>query len=318
MKNIFVTLSACIGLAMASPPVSAQAVSDGVYKIVVGFPAGTSPDIAARVIAPAIAKELGASVIVENKPGAGGNIGVAQVAKATDGYTIGLTTNGPLTTAGLLYKNPGFNAKSDLIPLGLVASSPLVLVVAASGPLNSTKDLADKLRADTKGLTYGSVGAGSGSHLTGELFSQRAKVPAVHVPYPGFPAVLNDVASERVDFAFVAPSIAEPLIRSGKIKALGVSSKGIYAGMPNLKPIASTKGLESFSSEVWIALFQGKSAPTAIRNSVRNATSAAMANRLTELGWSYIGGSEGALILRMEEDTARFGNLIRRMNLKLD
>jgi tripartite-type tricarboxylate transporter receptor subunit TctC len=293
------------------------------FKLVVGFPAGTSPDIAARIVAPVLSKNLGAPVIVENKPGAGGNIGVAQVASATDGLSLGLTTNGPLTTSAMLYSNPGFKASSDLIPLSLVATSPLVLVVSGKSSIDSVKDLGSKMRSSEKGLTFGSAGIGSGSHLTGELFGQSSKLPLVHVPYTGFPAVLSDVAGERVDFAFVAPSIADPFIKSGRVKALGVTSKGLYAGMPTLKPVASNAGFEGFASEVWLGMFQSKKAPLAVRNKVCSAVSLAMGDpdvrrKLSELGWSFVGGSDGALSIRMIEDTNRFGALVRRLNLKLD
>jgi tripartite-type tricarboxylate transporter receptor subunit TctC len=290
-------------------------------KLVVGFPAGSSPDIAARIIAPALSKKLGQPVVVENKPGAGGNIGVSSVTKATDGHTIGLTTNGPLTTSNALYSTPGFNVKADVAPLALVSTSPLVLVVPSKGGPNSLEELIDRMKSTSKGLSFGSVGAGSGAHLTAELFNQRLKTNSLHVPYAGFPAVLNDLSTERIDYGFVAPSIADPMIKAGRIRALGITSSGIYAAMPDLKPIASVAAVNGFFSEVWLALFHGKNLPSSATETLRGAVQSVLSDpdirkKFTELSWVYVGGTSQALSTRINEDTAKWEPLIKKLQIK--
>ncbi|MEO8805174.1 MAG: tripartite tricarboxylate transporter substrate-binding protein, partial [Burkholderiaceae bacterium] len=216
-------------------PSFAQAWPSRPIKLVVPFPPGSSPDIIGRLLAEPLGQALGQSVIVDNKPGAGGNIGTGAVAKAEpDGYTFLFTIQGPLVTAPLLSANLNYDPLKDLAPVTLVATSPNVLVV---DPKLGANTLADFVRiAKEKGgqLNYGSVGNGSAAHLAMELFKARAGLDIVHVPYQGFPQVVNAILAGQVQAGFMVPGIAMGQVRAGKLKALGVTTLGRSGSLPDL------------------------------------------------------------------------------------
>ncbi|HEY9064570.1 MAG TPA: tripartite tricarboxylate transporter substrate-binding protein, partial [Burkholderiaceae bacterium] len=206
--------------ALAWPAVRAQAWPSRPIKLVVPFPAGSSPDLIARLIAEPLAAALKEAVVVDNRPGAGGNVGTGAVAHAEpDGHTLLFTIQGPLVTAPLLSRNLGYDPAKDLAPVTLVATSPNVLVV---DPKLGASTLADFVRI-AKGrpgqLNYGSVGNGSASHLAMELFKARAGIDLVHVPYQGFPQIVNAILAGQVQAGFMVPAIAIGQIRAGKLKA---------------------------------------------------------------------------------------------------
>src|SRR3546814_8734538 len=184
------------------------------------FPPGSSPDLLARTISEPLAKALGQPVVIDNKPGAGGNIGTRIVAKGTpDGYTLVYTINGPLVTAPTLYKKTlGYDPLKDLAPITLVATSPNVLTVPGNLAVSNVADFV-KLARERKGeLNYGSVGPGSSAHLAMEMFKSEAKIDLTHIPYSGFPQVISAIIAGDVQAGFMVPAIALPHVRRGKVK----------------------------------------------------------------------------------------------------
>jgi tripartite-type tricarboxylate transporter receptor subunit TctC len=250
------TLAAATGLttALLSAPASAQAWPSRPIKLVVPFPPGSSPDLIARLVAEPLGHALGQTVIVDNKPGAGGNVGTGVVAKAApDGYTFLFTIQGPLVTAPLLSKSLGYDPVRELAPVTLVATSPNVLVV---DPKLGAETLADFVRIakEKKGqLNYGSVGNGSASHLAMELFKTRAGLDIVHVPYQGFPQVVNAILAGQVQAGFMVPGIAMGQIRAGKLKALGVTTLGRSGALPEF-PSFVEQGYADFEAISWQAV----------------------------------------------------------------
>ena len=262
--------TAAAGAAALALPVLAQAWPSRPIKMLVPFPPGSSPDIIARLVCEPLGHALGQVVIVDNRPGAGGNVGTAAVAKAEpDGYTFLFTIQGPLVTAPLLSKSLNYDPARDLVPVTLVATSPNVLVVDPRLGANTLVDFV-RIAKERKGqLNYGSVGNGSASHLAMELFKTRAGLDIVHVPYQGFPQVVNAILAGQVHAGFMVPGIAFPQIRAGKLKALGVTTLGRAASLPDL-PSLVEQGYPGFEAISWQAVLAPAGTPRATVERVSN------------------------------------------------
>lgn len=220
-------------------PAFAQAWPARPIKLVVPFPPGSSPDIIGRLVAEPLAAALGQPVVVDNKPGAGGNLGTGLVAKAEpDGYTLGLSIPGPLAVNTVLYKKMDYDPFTELAPLTLVAVSPNVLIVNPGLGVNSVKEFIAYAKAQPGKLNYGSIGNGSASHLTMELLKMQTGVDIVHVPYPGSPQVITSILANQVQAGFVVPGTAMPLVQSDQVKAIAVTSSARSPVLPDLPTVA--------------------------------------------------------------------------------
>lgn len=243
-----------VGVASLAWPARATVWPARPIKLVVPFPAGSSPDLVARLLAEPLAQALGQAVVIANQPGAGGNIGTGMVAKAAhDGYTLLFTTQGPLAVAPLLNRRLPYDPVLDLAPIGLVATSPNLLVADARLGLGSLSDFVRLAKARRGSLNYASVGNGSAAHLAMEDFKARAGIALTHVPYQGFPQIANALLAGEVQAAFVVPAIAMPQVRAGKLSALGVSSRGRVAALAEL-PTLAEQGYAGFEAVSWQAL----------------------------------------------------------------
>ncbi|AZG09272.1 tripartite tricarboxylate transporter substrate binding protein [Pigmentiphaga sp. H8] len=292
-------------------------------KLIVGFPAGTSPDTVARLIAEPLSQKLGKPVIVENKPGAAGNIGVDLVARATDGHTFGVTAHGPLTTSALLYPNLPYDVARDLQPLSLAAVSPQILVIDPKLPYATLHDLLADARARHKEISYGSVGVGSGSHLTGELFAQEAGIRMMHVPYQGFPQVTMAVMSGQIQAGFMAPSGAIEQAKAGKVRVLGVTSAQPSPLAPGVPTVAQAASLPGFAAELWIGAYAPRATPAPVAAMLAKEINAILRSapvraKLAAQGWEATGGSPADMAARIETDTRRWGEVIKRLGIKLE
>ena len=255
---------------LAWPAVRAQAWPSRPIKLLVPFPPGSSPDLIARLIAEPLGAALKQTVIVDNKPGAGGNVGTGTVAHAEpDGYTFLFTIQGPLVTAPLLSKSLGYDPAKDLAPVTLVATSPNVLVVDPKLGANTLADFVRIAKARPGQLNYGSVGNGSAAHLAMELFKARAGIDLVHVPYQGFPQIVNAILAGQVQAGFMVPGIAIGQIRAGKLKALGVTTLGRSASLPEL-PSLVEQGYPDFEAISWQAVLAPAATPKPIVERVAN------------------------------------------------
>lgn len=223
-------------------------------KLVVPFPPGSSPDLIARMLAEPLAQRLGQPVVIDNRPGAGGNLGTGVVAKAEpDGHTVLFTIQGPLVTAPLLSKALGYDPVKELAPVSLVATSPNVLVVDPKLGAETVADFVRIAKQQAGKLNYGSVGNGSAAHLAMELFKTRAGLDIVHVPYQGFPQVVNAILGGQVQAGFMVPGLAMGQVRAGKLKALGVSTLGRVGSLPEL-PTLVEQGYPGFEAISWQAV----------------------------------------------------------------
>jgi tripartite-type tricarboxylate transporter receptor subunit TctC len=292
-------------------------------RIVVGYPGGSSPDMLARLLVDPLSKALGQSVIIENKPGAGGNIGVDIVAKSTDGHTIGLCGNGPLTSAKMLYSKLPYDPSKDLRPISLMASSPLLLVGAASLPANTLPELMQYALSQGDKLNYGSIGAGSGAHLAMELLKSQSGIRPVHIPYPGFAQVITAMIGKQVDLGFMVPSAAVAQAKAGKVKLFAVSTASRSTLLPELPTIAEAASLPRFDAAVWNGVFGPAAMPAATAQRIadeiaRTVRLPEMRQRLYDAGWQALGTAPEGLALRMQSDSALWGGVIASTGIKLD
>jgi len=282
--------------------------------ILVGFPAGASPDLAARAIAEPLSKILRQPVVVENKPGASGNTVADLVAKATDDHTVGALINGNLTIAKLLNPSLPFDPEKDFAPIGLIGTAPLVLVVSGSA---SGKTAAEQLlwvRNLGTGARYGTPGVGTVGHLGMELLKSRAAITAQHKPYTGNPQVIAGLLANEIQLALLPPGLALPHIKSGKVKAIGVTSpeRSPLAGeLPSIRD-ADVRGADL---EIWTAL----AAPAGMKPAAVTRLNAALvevisstdvSQALLKTGWQAQPGSPDTLAKRMRADTTRLGGVI--------
>ena len=304
------------GLGVAAAPAWAQAWPTRPIKLVVPFPGGSSPDIIARAIAEPLAQALGQAIVIDNRPGAGGNIGTAAVAKAEpDGYTLLFTIQGPLVTAPLLARKLPYDPVKDLQPIGLVATSPNVLVVDPKLGANTLADFV-RIAKEKKGqLNYGSVGNGSAAHLAMESFKSRAGIELTHVPYQGFPQVVNAILAGQVQAGFMVPAIAMGQVRAGKLKALGVTSLGRVGALPEFAPLAE-QGYAGFEAISWQAMLAPAGTPTAViqrlsTELVRIIRSDEVRSKMLNQYFSAAATTPDALAALMQSETRRWGQMIK-------
>jgi len=303
------------GLARAQPW-PARAI-----KLVVPFPAGSSPDIVARLVAEPLARALGQPVVIDNKPGAGGNLGTAAVARAEpDGYTLVFTIQGPLVTAPMLSRALGYDPVRDLAPVSLIATSPNVLVVDPRLGASTLADLVRLCRERPAQLNYGSVGQGSAAHLAMELFKARAGIDLLHVPYQGFPQVVNALLAGEVQAGFMVPGIAMAQVRAGRLLALGVTTPGRVAALPEL-PTFAERGYAGFEAVSWQAVLAPAGTPQAVvarlsAELVRIVKSDDVRGRLLGQYFSAAGTAPEALAGLMKTERERWARVIQAAGVK--
>ena len=231
--------------------------------ILVPLGAGGAMDIIARLMAPRLAARLGKSVVVENRTGAGTVLAANDVAHGTpDGYTLLDAPSGTLTTNATLYKQLSYDPAADFVPIALYCQVPFVLVTNPAEPFRTVPELIAYARANPGKLSFGSTGVGAVPHLAGEILKSMAGIDMVHVPYKGGPPALNDIMAGNIQLFFADTAITPPLIDSGKIRALGVSSKSRVGVLPDVPPIADA--LPGFEAVSWHLIVARSGTPPAI------------------------------------------------------
>lgn len=289
-------------------------------KLMVGFPGGSTPDIAARALADALAKAWGQPVVIENKPGASGNVAADAVAKATDDHTLGVVINGNLTSARILNPKLPFDPAKDFSLISLLATAPLVLVTPADQPQGAAFVAA--ARAAGEKWSYGSVGIGSVGHLGMEVVKAAiGNTQAVHVPYNGNPAVLTAMLGGQLQMALVPPGLALPQVKAGKLHAIGVTGPR-SALAPDIAPLADA-GVRMIPLEVWTALVGPSSLSKAAVDRLARDVPAAVKDpetrqRLFTGGWEAQGSSGEGLAARVREETRILGDIITARAIRLE
>ncbi|MBL0141003.1 MAG: tripartite tricarboxylate transporter substrate binding protein [Betaproteobacteria bacterium] len=258
-------LLAAAALAFAGATAAQSDFPTRSITMLVGFAPGGASDTAARIIAKKLSENMGQTVVVENRAGAGGNIAHQQMAGATpDGYTILLGSVGPLAVAPHLIAKLPYDPLKDLAPLTMAVSFPNVLVVHAGVPAKTLAEFVALAKAKPGSLDYASTGVGSASHLAGELFNQRAGVDIVHIPYKGGGPAMTDLLGGRVSAYYSTPSTAGPHIESGKLNALAVTGLNRSVFLPNVPTIAES-GYPGFEAENWYAFVTTSRMPVALQ-----------------------------------------------------
>ena len=298
--------------------------ADRPIHLVVPFPAGSSPDLLARQVAEPLSQALKQNIVIENKPGVGGNLGTRFVARApSDGYTLLYTINGPLVTAPTLYKKTlGYDPAADLAPITLVATSPNVLVLSASLQINSTAEFIERARARPNVLNYGSVGAGSAAHLAMELFKQQAGIELLHVPYASFPQITTAMLAGDIQASFMVPAIAMPQAKEGKLKVLGVTSLVASASLPGVAPLAA-QGFEGFEAISWHAMLAPAGTDPTILLRLQQRLAEILAtpeikDKFSAQYFSVVGSNAQVLRELMQTEKKRWDEVMTRLNLSLD
>ena len=290
--------------------------------LIVGFPAGSSPDLTARALAEPLSKALGQPVVVDNKVGAGGNIAADAVAKATDGHTLGLMINGNMTIARILNPKVSYDPLKDLAPVSLIGTAPLLLTAPAGSPGETPAQWLEQARKAGNQLSYGSPGVGTVAHLGMELLKQKASIDPVHVPYPGNPQIINAMLGGQVQLALLPPGLAMTQVKAGKLRAIGTTSTGRSTLVPEAASLAEV-GVKDYQLEIWNAVAAPASMPSAqvhklsalISGIVRSPE---MRQRLFQQGWQVVGSSPEGLKNRIDADTKALGEIIRQQKIELN
>jgi tripartite-type tricarboxylate transporter receptor subunit TctC len=291
-------------------------------RILVGFPAGSTPDLVARTIAEPLSRSLGQPVIVENRPGAGGNIAADQVAKATDNHTIGVMINGNMTIARLLNAATPFDPQKDLAPISLIGTAPLLLTAPANAPGKDAQEFFLAARNGGTKWSYGTPGVGTVGHIGMELLKTKTNIDPVHVPYPGNPQVINALIGNQIHLSLLPPGLAAPQIRAGKLKAIGVTSTGRSPLVPEY-PSLDEQGIRGFQLEIWTAAAGPKSMPKPIIDKlsqlmVQIARTPEVRQRLFQQGWQVAGTTAEGLANRIRTETALLGGVIQMRGIKAE
>ncbi|SHK54043.1 Tripartite-type tricarboxylate transporter, receptor component TctC [Bradyrhizobium lablabi] len=283
-----IRLSCLLSILFAFAPTHAETWPSRLIKAVIPFGAGSATDVVPRLVLDRLAAELGQPIVIENRPGAGGTLGTAQVAKADpDGYSI-LAHSSALTIAPAIFPNLSFDTTKDLASVLMIGSSANVMVVPSSRPWKNVQDFVADAKAKPGSISFGSVGIGSAVHISAEKFRLAAGIEATHVPYRGGSEVLADILGGRIDFYFAPLALALPLIREGKVHALLVSTPQRAPDLPDV-PTPAEAGLKNAESLIWFGVFMPSKTPRDIIDKFHAAgikvlTEPAMQDSLKRLG----------------------------------
>lgn len=322
------TLFSClIGIGMLTSLAAKEAAHAQNYptrpiKLIVPYPAGGGTDIAARWVAQKLSMSLGKQLVVDNRPGANGNLGTEVISKATpDGYVIGMATPGPVTVGRSLYANLPYDPQKDLVPIILANQSPIVLVVNPALPVNSLRDLVAYAKAKPGKLTAALVSIGSVPHLLTEMLKSSAGLDILDVPYKGGAPATIDVMSGQVDMLFSVLPLVLPNIKSGKLKALAIASPARSALLPDV-PTTAEQGFSDVIGTAW----NGVVAPAGTPKEVVDKLNAEMAKileasdtkeRFAALGMESVGGSAKSFAAFMQAETEKWAKVVKTAHLPI-
>jgi tripartite-type tricarboxylate transporter receptor subunit TctC len=321
--KVLLAAACALVLAAAGPAAAQSGYPEQSVRILVGFPAGTAPDVAARIVAEKFAINWGKPVIVENITGASGNIAVDRVAKAPrDGYTLLMGGNSSLIMSVSLSEKLPFDPVKDFIPITQIFVAANLLVVHPDVPAKSIAELVALAKAKPGELTYGHTGAGSSQHLAGELFKYMAKVSIQPVSYRGSTAVLPDLLGGRLTMSFSNVVNAAPLVREGKLRAFAVSSRKRSVAAPDL-PTMAEMGYPGFEAVPWFGLLAPAGTPQAIIEKVHQETVKILAQgdvrkRLEDAGLDVIGSSPAEFAEVIRTEIPYWAKIIKEAGIKAE
>jgi tripartite-type tricarboxylate transporter receptor subunit TctC len=309
--------------AVASASHAQSAYPSQPIKVIVPFPPAGGTDVVARLVVEKVRAATGWTFVVDNKAGAGGNIGMDAVAKSKpDGYTLGMGQTANLAINPSLYSKMPFDAAKDFVPVALVAGQPVVLVVNTASPFKTVADLVAAAKAKPSAVTMASAGNGTVGHLTGEMFSRQAGIKVNHIPYKGAGPAATDLLGGQVDFYFATPQAVVSFVKAGKLRALAVSSAKRLPVLPNV-PTVAEGGLKGFDTTDWKLLVAPAGTPADIVKRLNAEVEKAMskpetAAQLLAEGSIPLSGSAQQAAQYLKAEQQRWSAIVREANVKLD
>jgi len=319
-------LAAALALIVVAPTARAQiaaAYPDKSVRLVVPFAAGGALDVVARIVGQKLTETWGRQIVIDNRLGAGGNIGAEFVAKAPpDGYTLLMSS---VTTQAInmsLLAKPPYDFVRDYAPVALVASAPLALVIHASLPAKSVKEFIALAKAHPGELNYFSSGTGTGTHLAAVIFDQLAGVQTTHVPYKGGAQGLGDLLSGQVQFAMSTIGLVEPHVQTGRLRLLGVGSVKRYTRLPQIPTIAES-GVKGYEAEQWYGVVGPAGTPAAIVNKLAAEIKTIVANpdvreRFYSQGIEPVYATPEEFAVYIKASVAKYAKVIKTLGLKVE
>jgi len=322
MKSLHKLLAATV-LAAAACGAQAQSYPNKPVRLVCPFPPGGAVDIASRAVAHELTQILGQPVTVDNRPGAGGNIGADIVAKsAPDGYTLLMTTSGIMAINPALYSKLPFDTVKDFAPVSMVVSLNNVLVVNPSLPAKSVKDVIALAKAQPGKLTYASSGNGTSIHLSGELFKSMTGVDMLHIPYKGSSPAVTDLLAGQVNMMFDNIPSSLPHIKAGKLRALAVTGSKRSQLLPDLPTIAEA-GVPGYDSYVWFGVVAPAGTPPAIISRLnaaltKAATTASFHDRLSSQGYDVLSSTPEQMAANIRSEISKWSKIVKDAGARVD
>jgi tripartite-type tricarboxylate transporter receptor subunit TctC len=322
-KNIFRFFLTLFTLCQITQAVAADPYPNRPIKLVIPYPAGGGTDSFARPLALQLSTRLGQSVVVENRGGAGGSIGMESVSRApADGYTLLLALTPQLAVNGALYDKIPYDPIKSFAPISLIAEAPYLLLVNPTLPVNTTKELLALAKAENGKLTYASSGSGSGAHMAAELLISMTGIPMTHVPYKGGGPALSDVLAGHVKVLF-APAVSSlQYIQTGRLKALAITGDKRLSSLPNVPTIAES-GVPSYDSTVWYAMLAPANTPREVVTRINAELlqilkDPSFKSMMSLNGIEPIGSSPEALTSYINKETIKWSKVIKSAGIKAD
>ncbi len=323
MQHVIVRIFAGLAAALLPFTAAAQAYPDKPIRVIVPVPAGGTPDVVARMVAPGLSSLLGQQLVIDNRGGAGSLIGTELAARAVaDGYTLFFSSPGPLTILPHLHKKIAYDPIKDFAPISLVCIGPFLLITHPAVPVRTVKDLIALANAEPGKLNYASAGNGTPNHLAMELFKSMAGVNLTHVPYKGAPQAVTDLIGGSVELMFNSIPPALPHIRSGRLKLLAVASVRRSAQLPDV-PTISEAGVPGFEAITWFGLLAPAKTPKQIvarlnELVVKVVRAPELKSQFEILGYDAVGGSPDEFAAFIRAESEKYARVVKLSGAKVD
>ncbi|MGY6272477.1 Bug family tripartite tricarboxylate transporter substrate binding protein [Achromobacter denitrificans] len=321
LKKLAAVLAAAASFGLAAPGAQA-AYPDKPVTVIVPQAAGGTNDIVARIISEKLAQQLGQPFVVQNKPGAGGNIGTVQAAReAADGYTVLFTISSAQAINPAIYKDPGFDPVKDFAPVAAVGSVPNALCVHPSFPAKSLKEFIALVKANPGKYQYASAGNGTLNHLLGAMLDEKGGLKLEHIPYRGVAPGMADVLGGQVPIIFASLPSSIANIQAGKLRALGVSTRQRNPALPDVPAIGEQ--IPGYAGELWIAMYVPRDTPKAAIDSLYQATQKALASedikkKFAELGVEMLNDNPAQLAQRLDDDLKLWADIVKSSGAQIN